>query len=481
MHTPSHTLLAPVDPFDRIGRWLAPAAILGMDLFCVFVYMKFASLTAVFGIIAFLLLVFLISFSARNSLIALFSLASMIPVYSWGSRYKFFRGISYHDILVYIFLSLIIVWALFDRLSGERRETGRWSAMEINLILFLVYVVLMMLRGLVQNGNGQIIYNETHHLLLYSFFFVYARLLSDRDIRVLLYSIPFITFIVSVEFMLLVASEGGFSSVFVKRIITQQPHLAQAAVPLLLATFLLPRKSIRLWALTALIPTAAMVFFCQQRGLWVGIFLATVLVVIFTVLKNRFTLLRVLKIISVLVLILALLVAILLVVDRLVTGSVFLTLFQRLFSLTTVGTDASMSIRMSEIGRALDQWDDNIITIVFGTGLGSEYETVDMSRTYGYSVDNSFAYLLWKTGLVGLMLFVFLYARAIVQGFSLLRLELPAEDRYVASALTAALIGLCFIAFTNACIVSYRFIMIWSLMICALNRIHTVHLSSRRS
>jgi hypothetical protein len=481
MRNPTHSIPACPDPIDRTGRWFLPAAILGLDLICLLLFLKFAGFTAVFGFLALGLILFLISFSVRNTLIAMFLTTSLLPVYAWGSRYKFFRGIYYHEIIVYFFLALIIVWALYNRLAGDRRNPIRWSGLDVNLVLFLIYILFTSLRGLVENPNHQIIYTETHHLLLYGFFFIYARLLSDRDMQVVLYAIPVITFIVSIEFILLVASEGGLSGVFVKRIVTQQPHLAQAAIPLLAASFLLPRKRARIWSLAAFFPIAAMVFFCQQRGLWVGIFLSTVLVLIFNFLKNRFTIFRFLKIVLVIVLILVLLAGVFLIIDRLVTGSVFFTMSERLFSMTTGSRDASMNIRMSEIRRALDFWDNNIVSVLFGTGLGSEYDTVDINRTYGYSVDNSFAFLLWKAGIIGLLLFVSIYINAIRKGFSLLRSDLPAEHRYAASALTAALIGLCFIAFTNACIVSYRFILIWSFMIYVLHRLHSIHLSSART
>ena len=481
MRNPTHFLPARLNPLDSAGRWFAPSAVLGLDLVCFLLFLKFNSFAAVFGFIVFVSALFLVSFSIRNTLIALFLTVSLLDVYSWASRYKFFRGFYYHEIIVYFFLALIIVWALHGRLTGDFKKPERWSGLEINLALFLVYVVFTMLRGLVENADPQVIYNETQHLMLYGFFFIYARLLSDRDMQVVLYAIPVITFIISIEFILLVVSEGGLSSVFVKRIVTQQPHLAQAAIPLLAGTFLLPKKRVRIWALTAFLPIAAMVFFCQQRGLWVGIFLATVLVLIFNFLKDRFTVFRFLKVILTLALILALLAAVFLVIDRLVTGSVFFTLFERLFSMTTVGSDASMNIRMSEIRRALDHWDDSIVTILLGTGLGSEYDTVNINRTFGYSVDNSFAFLLWKSGLVGLLLFVSVYVNAIRKGFALLRSDLPAEHRYAVSALTAALLGLCFIAFTNACIVSYRFILIWSFMIYVLHRLHSIHRSSARA
>jgi O-antigen ligase len=477
------TLSNPAHPgaADRTGGWLAPAAVVGIELLCLLLFLKFASFPAVVGFFVLPLILYLISFSVRNTLIAMFLSVSLLPVYAWGSRYKFFKGIYYNEIIVYFFLALIIVWALYDRLAGNRREPMRWSGLDINLGLFLIYVVFMALRGLVENPNTQIIYNEAHHLLLYGFFFIYARLLSDRDMMDVLHAVPVVTGIVSIEFILLVASEGGLSSIFVKRIVTQQPHLAQVAVPLLAGSFLLPQKRIRLWSVAIFLPIAAMVFFCQQRGLWVGVFLATVLVLVFNFLKNRFTVFRFLKVILALVLILALLAGVLWIIDRLVTGSVFFTLFERLFSLTTVGTDTSMNIRMSEIRRALDLWDNSPVSILFGTGLGSEYDTVDINRTYGYSVDNSFAFLLWKTGLVGLLLFVFIFLNTIRKGFSLLRFDLPPEHRHAASASTAALIGLCFIAFTNACIVSYRFILIWSFLITVLHRLHSIHLSKARA
>lgn len=459
------------------SRGWVPAAILGLDLFCLLLYTKFASLTAIFVFFALVLFVTLTAFSLRNTIIALFLTVSLLETYNWASRYAFFHGIYYHNIIIYFFMALVAVWALYGRLERRHVSPIRWTGLMINLAAFLIYILFSSLRGLVENGDHQVIYNETHHLLLYGFFFIYVWLLSDRDMRAVLYAIPVVTFIVSIEFLLLVKSEGGLSTIFVKRVVTQQPHLAQVAVPLLVGSLLIPRMGVRILSLAAFFPIAAMVFFCQQRGLWVGVFLSTLLVLLFIFLKNRFTVTRLLKVILALVLVLALVAAIFLVIDRLATGSVFLTLFERLLSLTTVGSDASMNIRMSEISRALDQWDDNIVTMLFGTGLGSEYDTVDINRTFGYSVDNSYAFVLWKTGIVGLLLFVSVYWGAIRRGFALLRSDLAMEDRYAASAITAAMIGLCFIAFTNACIVSYRFILIWSFLICFINRLHSIHRS----
>ena len=151
-------------------------------------------------------------------------------------------------------------------------------------------------------------------------------------------------------------------------------------------------------------------------------------------------------------------------IDKLFFGSIALTILSRVETLVSLSTDASTNIRLSEIIRALQVWDNNVFSMLFGTGLGSAYESIDATRPYNYSVDNSYIIVLWKMGFLGLILFLLLIFILYKHGLHIYSHTRNNEDQQLVAALLSGFGGLLVIALTNACIVRYRFIIIWALV-----------------
>ena len=271
---------------------------------------------------------------------------------------------------------------------------------------------------------------------------------------------------VSIEFTLLAFSEINPVSILVTRVVTQQPHLAQIGFPILASNILFyTNKWKKLFSVIGLLPVTCMIFFSQQRGLWVGIIFSLIVLGGFKFIKNKITLVQVFKYLMIILLIFASLVVILLLLDRFLFGSVLITVFSRMNTLTALSTDESLNIRLFEIIRALHQWDNNIFNILFGTGLGSHYGAVRIDRLNTVSLDNSFAYILWKMGIIGFILFMFIYIQFFIKGLFIYIHSKVLFHKQLIAAILSAIAGLCVIGLTNACLVRYRFIIFWALLL----------------
>ena len=115
---------------------------------------------------------------------------------------------------------------------------------------------------------------------------------------------------------------------------------------------------------------------------------------------------------------------------------------------------------MTEIKHALLQWKDNIL---FGTGLGAKIELVTLIHISPQLIDNSYVFILWKTGLVGFTLFILILFNFIKKGIKLFLKLNQTNEQWIVAAITSGFIGLMFIGLTNTCLVHYRFIILWAL------------------
>ena len=120
--------------------------------------------------------------------------------------------------------------------------------------------------------------------------------------------------------------------------------------------------------------------------------------------------------------------------------------------------DTSWAIRWGEIAKVLK---DIGYSWLFGKGFGASQIT-----RYRYvvqmTVDNSYVYLIWKTGVVGLFGLLYMYFVFFKHGLkTLAKSLLPNERIFIITALVNTA-GLIIVALTNASIAHYRFIFIWA-------------------
>lgn len=412
-------------------------------------------------------------FSVKNTIILMLCYISFLPVYNWGSRYPFFRGLYFNYSFLIGFILLTLAWILCERKFNHARPRWKPSGSDWMMGLFLVMVVFSMLRGLVEYQESNVILVEATLLMLYVFYFIFTRHFEIDSMQSIVKIVFIICVAVSIEFILLALSELDSSSILVKRIVTQQPHLAQVGLPMSVGYVLFSdRMHKKLLSILCGLLMAGMAFFSQQRGLWIGLFFSILLMGGFAFFRDRVTVVKILKYGLIICLGVALLIGSLFILDRLLFGSVLTTVLERFGTLTTLSTDASLKIRFAEITRALSQWDDSVVTVFFGSGMGASYEAIDIERSFSYSVDNSYMWIMWKMGIIGLAFFLGIIVNFYYKGIRIFNGTKVMKHRRVAAVLMSGMGGLLLIGMTNACLSNYRFIIIWALMLSAIEMLH---------
>jgi hypothetical protein len=453
-----------------------------IQLFLAALYWFVGDMLTLVGLLSVLLVLFWVSFSVRNTLLLIFGYLAIVPSAGWGSGYTFFHGVYFSQAVLVGMTAVLLFWIIAGRaIVREVRELS-FSSLDWAILLFLSICILAGLKGAIGGAPLNRIRGETFFLVCYSFYFIYSRELDVKAGSFLWNALMLIIVFASVEYIFLALSAGNIATLLVTRIVTQQPNLAQIAFPFL-GSFLFFRSSgrARVLALTALLPIGGMMFLSQQRALWIGVLLAILLVNGFALGSQRVSPMRVMKYTSTFLGIVALILLAFYLLDRVFAGSVFLTLGTKLATLSALSVDESMNIRLSEIHRALAQWDDTVVTILFGTGLGSRFESVDVARTGTAIVDCSYVYILWKAGLAGLLSYLWIVCVFFKRGLYVFRNSLDERSKRTVAALMSGYAGLLVIGLTNTCLVRYRFIVIWAFMLATIEMLHSEVVRVRRA
>lgn len=454
------------------SQWI----IIPLLLLCVLGYLKGRSLIWPAAISCGITMAITLLFSFKRTAILLFSYLALFPTASWGERYPFFKGLYYNPIIALALIAALVLWVLFERQNRATQhsnfEKGLLPARSIwALTLCFLYALFF---GLFYQAEFSVIRIEFLYLILYMTYLLW-RQRPLIELKHLWFALIGITLITSFQFFMLAVSEGGLSTVILGRIVTQQPHLAQITIPFLF-TFILFKstKKEKLLAILAILPITAMAFLSQQRGLWGGLFISILLTFAFAYFQNGLSLKRIMQFMGIVIGGLMLFLAIILLIDYLFTGSILLTLLTRIDFLSNLSMDESWHIRMSEISRALSLWDDHWYTILLGSGLGAKYPTTDWTRSYPYLVDNSFAYVLWKMGIIGLTVYLSFWADFLKKGFRLIKAPISISDKRMAAGIVAAFLGLALIGLTNSCLIQYRFIIFWAFAFALIDRMYNI-------
>jgi len=105
-----------------------------------------------------------------------------------------------------------------------------------------------------------------------------------------------------------------------------------------------------------------------------------------------------------------------------------------------------------------------------GAGLGST--TISRHRyILQITLDNSYIYLLWKMGIVGLVSFLSIYYIVIRRCRLILKSSAVVRERIFAATMLINTIGLLIVGMTNVCIAHYRFIFVWLAAIAGIEAI----------
>jgi len=440
----------------------------GAKLFFLLIFMQlgllflafFGSPYLIFLLIIGLFLLFRIAFSVKTTLFVLSFYIISFPTYGWGKQYPFFKiFVSYPLVGVFIFLA-ILFW--LARTALQPQGQTYFTIQDIAVLAFLALTVLSAFLGFVNGHPTKYILKELFFLGLYSVYFLAKDGIVERNwVKQFWLLLVFATLVASIQFFLLALSEAHAKELLFARVVTQQPHLAQLVVPYLVSFFLFPSSSRqKIFALILLIPILIMVFLGQQRGLWIGIPFSVVLLWAFSILKGRFSLRKIIKAMLMAIFFISCAISILLLLDKFFGESMVATFLVRIDTLMQLSEDQSALSRMAEISTALRQWKRNYL---LGSGLGATIYRVATQGTYDI-VDNSYIFILWKAGLLGLFSYLTIILLFFKRGLAVYKRSKDMPTRRVVASSLAGLAGLMLIALTNSSLMLYRFVIIWAII-----------------
>jgi len=213
------------------------------------------------------------------------------------------------------------------------------------------------------------------------------------------------------------------------------------------------------------------VIFSQQRALYGSVGLSILFMVGIFIYVRREWIKNNLNFLGVYASIAVIIIALIFIIFQSATGGKFLpTLYARTFILLNpelLGKDISWAIRFNEVKAALKGFEHFWL---FGQGFGASQVT-RFRYVAQITVDNSYAYLIWKTGIVGLLSLIYMYFIFFKRGIQTLRKDITIEEKiYLITALLNAT-GMLLVAFTNASIAHYRLIFVWSALFACVETI----------
>ncbi|RMG68362.1 MAG: hypothetical protein D6715_02465 [Calditrichaeota bacterium] len=421
-----------------------------------------------FVLIGLLLAAPIVLFEPRWLLYVLVFYIAVLPSAGWGERYEVFH------VFVDLRLVFLLLVAVFLSLWLRNLQEGKYqlpsSALNLFVAGFVVLAFLSLFYGL-SRGNSPLVGNyDLYFIVLFTSFYLAKLLFPELPAvrRFALFLIAIST-IASLEYIYLTLSQVSITDFLVKRVTTQQPHLAQVAMPLAMAFLFTERNWWRKGGyLLILALNLAMVVFSQQRALWVTIFLSFFMMTYFYNVRFGATLKNILNFLKISSIILIGIVLFVVILQEILHINIFVTVYARLMTLQSVTEDISYFERFTEIDLALKDWQHSPW---FGMGLGATHIRAFQHRDV-FGLDNSYAFVLWKMGLIGLCFFLAIYGTGLWRMYQNFRLSKAVQEKLLWAAFVTALVGLLIIAYTNLSIVRYRFNIIWLIMIGLADRFY---------
>ncbi|HPR88756.1 MAG TPA: hypothetical protein PL181_12115 [bacterium] len=431
-----------------------------LEALLLFLGAKFASPLIALAAVAMLFFVPWVLVSTERTLYCLMAYISVLPSYAAYLRYPYLK--------YYVNLAMVAAVVLFmfghqfiRRLMQDGDALKRSSRLDRALLLFLSWVLFSALWGFFMGGSVKYLLIEAYFFSLYLCYFIVSDNFDDYQLRRMWDFLALVTVFVSFEYIYIALKEAGLGALLIKRVSTQQPHLAQLAIPYL-ASFMLfgkPSRLIKLLSIAAIMPMALMVFFSQQRALWGAVFVSLVVLWAFRSMQQGFSMRTLRRFSGYILTTLVILIFMVWMADKMIMGSSIFTILWRFSSLLDIANDESLAIRMGEISHAMQQWQNHRF---LGTGLGSTISPVTLIHYSNNNVDNSYAVILWKTGIIGLALYLSVLALVFKHGLYVFRCTKSIERQRMIAALLSGFTGLLVIALTNACLAFYIYSIIWA-------------------
>jgi len=266
-----------------------------------------------------------------------------------------------------------------------------------------------------------------------------------------------LVFFILLSFALIISIEYIFinTSVVGQRFVTFQSGFLPIATAILFSYYLYQKRiSKKALALLLLVIVITGTFMTLTRSLWFTTFLVVILVYLFNLIaRKKMTLSKFL--IFTLILIIPLIFLKDTGSDLQQSNKKIESVEYRTKSVSDPLEDPSLLMRIELAYYAFERFTENFF---FGSGLGDflKYQIfVDTSKPIYYP-DSSWLYVLWKGGIVGFLLFLWVYIRFIKGSYFVMINSPDTRAKYISLGLLAGFIGLSFLGIFSPLMVKYK-------------------------
>jgi hypothetical protein len=382
----------------------------------------------------------------------------------WKITFAYYYGIPIFlwllgNWLIYLIHNQIPYQSHYDETYSIRRIT--FQPMDKLLLIFIGTFTISGILGLLRGFNRNYWAYDYFGLFLYSGFFIYLYSpLSKKHKRLFDFAV-FCSIIVSFQYIQSLIYFGG--TILLKRITSTHIHIAQLTLPYLGAIILYHSSKLRRMLSLIIFPVILVgVIISQQRALWASIFITLVILLfIFVYDKRQILFKNVTKIIYGIIGFIIFFGGLYIFLQILTRGKLLPTIVARILffiSPSLAKYDISAMTRIGEIKDALSTLGNDFL---LGKGLGY-YEISRWRANVQLTLDNSFAYLYWKTGIVGLFTFIMVIFYFLYRCISVLRKKLMTDEKIFVLTVFLNMLGMVIVAFTNSVLVHNPIIIIWA-------------------
>jgi len=333
--------------------------------------------------------------------------------------------------------------------------------MDTAVFVFILFIFISILRGFMQGYESKKIFADGNNLPFYLAYFIFLYSGLRHKVKWFYDLLLIFSILVSLQFFYAVAN---FKTLFVlQRIVSRHIHLAQFAIPYIIITLIYSISRRRKIIFACLLPFPMLaVIFSQQRSLYGGTALAILFLTgVFLYVRRAWIKKNLLKFTYFIIGTLAFLVVASVALQLATGGKFLLTLYSRFYIFLNVqylGFDLSWRIRWREIQYIFRNFGDFWL---FGQGIGAF--SISRGRyELQFAVDNAYAYLIWKAGILCLISFLFMYFTHLKRGIRTLREKITIDERILIITALVNTVGLMIIAISNSSIAHYRLMFIWA-------------------
>ena len=353
------------------------------------------------------------------------------------------------ELINFIPLFLLILLSFYYYILNEKNLTFRVKYLQFPIILLTLYFGINALISIAEGRRLFIIIVEYFHFLLYLSIIPILYLFRDEEkYKAILKFLFIISILISIEYI--------FYGQYSKRFVTFQSGFLPLSVGVTFAYFLFSKSSLkRILSLILLFILFLGTFLTLTRTLWIISFLVLLIdFVIYLIILNKLTVLKTVFLLLILVILFVL------AKDSIqkAKGSIISnkTIEQRTESISDPLEDVSFLMRVELDYYAIQKF---LKHPIFGSGLGDfvKYKIIKENVSPPvYYLDSSWLYMLWKGGIIGFLLFAWIYYRFFKASFFVLRNSKNLSTKIICLGLLSGFIGLSFLALLSPLLIKYK-------------------------